>query len=97
MLQRIKRERSHSGCARIIAEMSDDPIAWLARVQIEDIPSPYAYSPTVAIFKWHTLPVVLFETSHRCYDLFVVPPELLRFDTEQDAANWHVRYSRKVG
>jgi len=95
-MKRIKRIRSHTGYARFLAETSEEPTGYLARVQIEEIPSPYRYSPTVAIDEWNGKQVIHLETSHRCYDVFEVHPELLRFKTEDAAADWHVRYCKKA-
>ena len=96
MLKRIRREKSHAGHARILSECSDNPVAYLARVQVEEIPSPYAYSPSVCIWRYRdSQNVVVFETSHKVYDVFEVPRELLRFKTEEQATDWHIRFCRK--
>ena len=90
----VRTIRSHAGHARWLAETDPRPVAWLARVQVEEIPSPYAYSPSVPILDWHGRAVVCFETHHRCYQVFEVPRELLRFKTDRAATDWHVRFSR---
>jgi hypothetical protein len=94
-MKRIKRITSYTGHARWLAEV-DDTDTWLARVQVEGIPSPYRYSPTVEILSWNGRAVVWFETRHKTYDVFEVPADLLRFKTQQEAEDWHVRYARKV-
>jgi hypothetical protein len=93
-LTRIATIRSHAGLARFIATLSDEPVAYLARVQVEEIPSPYRYSPVVAVYVRGEERVVWFETAHRRYEVFRVAPELLSFATEEEATEWHVRYSR---
>lgn len=96
MLKCLKTIRSYTGHARWLAEIDEtEPAKYLARVQVEDIPSPYLYSPSVLIMKWKGLSVVCFETSHKIYQVFEVPPELLRFDTDEKATDWHIRFSRK--
>ena len=95
-LERLRTMRSHQAHANIIAEMSKEPIGYLARCQVEDIPSPYAYSPTVLIWDWNGRPVVIFETAHRRFEVFAVHPELLRFATDDEATEWHIRYYRKA-
>ena len=95
-MTKIKTINSHVGLSRWLAELSEEPIAYLARVQVEDIPSPYAYSPTKDIWEWNGKAVVWFETRHKHYEVYEVQPELLRFKTEQEACDWHIRYSRKT-
>lgn len=94
-MNRIKTINSHAGLCRWLSELSDEPIAYLARVQVEEIPSPYAYSPTKDIWDWNGRKVVWFETRHRHYEIFEVPATLLRFDSADKACDWHVRFSRK--
>src|SRR5438093_359912 len=57
---RLNRIRSHVGYSRWLSEAQPTG-EYLARVQTEDIPSPYAYSPSVTIYDWHNWPVVVFE------------------------------------
>jgi hypothetical protein len=92
MLQRIKTIRSYAGHARFLAECAELPVAYLARVQVEEIPSPYAYSPTVQILDHDGEAVVIFETNHKRYEVFAVPPQFLRFQTDQEAEDWHIRF-----
>lgn len=96
-MKRIRTITSHSGLARWLAETSDEPIAYLARCQVEEIRSPYAYSPSVSILDWNGRAVVWFETSHRRYEVFEVPAELLRFKSDEAATDWHIRYSKRAG
>lgn len=95
--QLVKTIRSHSGHARYLAELSEEPIGWLATCQIEGIPAPYAYSPTVPIWanEEDGRKVIVKETSHRCYQVFALSPQLLRFNDEKKAEDWHIRFSRK--
>jgi hypothetical protein len=93
MLHRIKTINSHSGLARWLSEI-DETGTWLARVQIEEIPSPYSYSPTTPVYDWNGQKVVWFETRHKHYEIFALPAELLRFKTEDAAIDWHIRFSK---
>ncbi|MDP2618609.1 MAG: hypothetical protein Q8P46_00290 [Hyphomicrobiales bacterium] len=95
-MKRLRTITSYTGLARWNIELSARPIAYLARVQVEDIRSPYAYSPSVAIWDWRGRPVIFFETSHRRYEVFEVPATMLRFKTDDEATDWHIRYSRPV-
>lgn len=101
--KRIKRIRSYTGHARFLMDCAEETTHWLARVQLEEIPSPYTYSPSVPILRHIGSDdaaalgdVVIFETSHRCYDVFRVPPYLLQFPTDEAATDWHIRFSRKT-
>ena len=93
-LSKIKTIRSYVGLARWLAETTEKQ-EWLAYVQVEDIASPYAYSPTKQIRQWHGCDVVWFETAHKVYEIFAVPNELLRFKDEEKATDWHIRFSKK--
>ena len=69
-LTRIKRLRSYAAHARFLAETSD----LVGEIERQaDIPSPYRYSPTHAVYEWREKHVIIVETSHRCYDVFEVP------------------------
>jgi len=94
-MNRIKTIKSYTGLSRWLAEVADKPVAYLARVQVEEIPSPYAYSPVKEILDWNGRNVIYFETSHKRYEVFAVPPELLRFKTEDAATDWHIRFMKR--
>jgi hypothetical protein len=89
-LTRIRRIRSHTGLARFIAQLSDDPVAYIARSQVSAIPSPYRYSPTVQVWDWNGRKVAWFETSHRCYDVYEVPSTASLFETEEAATEFEI-------
>ena len=93
-MQRIKTITSYTGLARWLAETSTEPIAWLARGQVDEIPSPYYASPTVSIHDWNGRAVIYFETRHRHYEVFEVPAELLRFKSDEEAADLHLLFCR---
>jgi hypothetical protein len=83
MLDRINRIRSHAGHGRYLATC-DDTVYVIPRQT--DIPSPYAYSPTHTVY-YDTIArryVVIVETSHKCYDVFVAPNTLWRERTDND-------------
>jgi len=83
MLERIHRVRSHAWCGRYLATCDETPYVVPRQA---DIPSPYAYSPTHSVYYDTTSRryVVIVETSHKCYDVFVVPPSLWRERTDND-------------
>ena len=92
-MKRIKTITSYAGHARFCAELTETG-KYLARVQCEDIPSPYRYSPSIEINRYHGRDVVWFETRHRRYEVFEVPKELLRFPSDEAATDWHIRFSK---
>ena len=87
MLKRIKRIRSHTGHARFLAECAEEPMGWIPCQP--DIPSPYAYSQEWTVWEWQGRAVMIRETSHRCFDVFEVPEQMVRNDdplrTEQES------------
>jgi hypothetical protein len=93
-MERIKVITSHAGLARWLAETSEEPIGFLARADVADIPSPYAYSPTKAIYDWNGRAVVWFETKHKRYEVFAVPAELRRFATDEEATEAHIEATK---
>ena len=93
-MTKIKTITSHTGLSRWLAETSEDPVAWLARAQCANIPSPYAYSPSKAIIEWKGKQVVYFEVSHKRYEIFEVPAGMLRFKTDDEATDWHINNTR---
>lgn len=79
MLTRIKRIRSHSGHARYLATVTDTD---LVIPRQRDISSPYAYSSEWPVYRdRHGRLVVIRETSHRCFDVFLVPVSLAYYPT----------------
>jgi hypothetical protein len=77
-LKRIKRIRSHAGHASYIATQFASETAAGFIPQQADIPSPYAYSPEWNVFRLHDGRLVTIrETSHRCFDVFLVPAAML--------------------
>jgi hypothetical protein len=97
--RRLKTITSHAGHARWLAEcdLTDDGDlivqGYLATVQREEIPSPYAYSPTTQLYRWNGKKVFLSETRHRRYEVFEVPANMLTFKTDEEATAWHIRFS----
>jgi len=74
MLRRLKRLTSHAGQARFLAACDDTPYEIARR---RDIPSPYASAPTHLVYRHEGRYVILVETAHRRYDVFLVPARLL--------------------
>jgi hypothetical protein len=75
-LHRMKIITSHTGKARYLAECEEEPIGFIDRR--EDIPSPYAYSPAWTVWRHGGLPVVIVETAHKRYEVFLVPLEMIK-------------------
>lgn len=74
MLKRVKRINSHAGHARFLAECAEDASGVIPMQ--DDIPSPYHYSQYWAVYKHDVLgDVVIRETSHKQYDVFLVDPQ----------------------
>src|SRR5262245_7372336 len=93
-LTRIERIRSHAGKARYSATLDyDTPLGYIPRQA--DIPSPYMFSATWTVWR-HVpsgTPVVIIETSHRCYDVFRVDGPL--YMTETAATNASLADARR--
>ena len=75
MLKRVKRINSHAGHARFLSECAEEELGWIPRQQ--DIPSPYAYSLEWSVYDWNGTPVIVRETSHKQYDVFEVPQQMI--------------------
>lgn len=95
-MKRLKTIPSHAGLFRFLAETSEEPVGFLARVQTAAIPSPYRSGPTVAVYAWGDKRVVWFETSHKRYKVFEVHPGMRVFDTDDEATDWHVAHTMKA-
>lgn len=93
-LPRLKTIPSHSGYARWIAETSDEPVGYIARATVADIPSPYAYSPSKAVYEWKGKRVVSFETAHKRYEVFEVPADWTVFPSDAIATEFHIAATR---
>ncbi len=81
-MKRIKRMRSHTKHAQFLAEVTKD-LGFLPR---QDIPSPYKFSPTHDVIEHDGQPVIIVETSHRCFDVFLVPPYTKWYASDEQAA-----------
>ena len=69
----LKTIRSHAGIARFYAECDGTEAPdYIGTIPRQPIPSPYAYSPTHAVYSHHGQPVIVVETSHKVYAVFVV-------------------------
>ena len=78
-------------------------MAYLARLQVNDIPSPYAYSPTKDVYSWKTARhpegqmVMWFETRHKYFEIFEVPKSFSPiFNTEEAASNWNFHHDTEM-
>lgn len=93
-MNRIRRIKSHAGLARFLANeltpsKSNGDLDWPIVVgyipRQRDIPSPYAYSPTHVVNDWTGRPIIIVETAHKQYDVFLVPP-YTKIWVKEDAA-----------
>lgn len=84
----LKTINSHRGYGQFIMELPEEPEGWIPRVKA--IPSPYAYSPTDAVYIWKGKKVITRETSHKKYQVFEVPGDVHIYDNEHDAETHHV-------
>lgn len=78
-ISKLKTITSHVGVSRFFDECTgrhgDRPIGCIPRR--DDVPSPYAYSPTWYVYDWHGVPVILREVSHKRYVVYQVGGPLL--------------------
>ena len=97
MLTKLKTIRSHVGLTRFLMECDGDakPVGYVARVQIADIPSPYAYSPARQVFGWNGKLVVWSEVAHRKYEVFEVPEDFAIFRNYEAAENYNYKATAK--
>ena len=87
-MKRLKTITSHSGLARWLAEVSDEPVSYAPRCVTAAIPSPYRYSPVAPVYLWRDRPVVWFEVAHKRYQIFEAPE--LTFTSERAATDYHI-------
>ena len=86
MLERVARIRSHAGYGRFLGICRDTPYILPRQV---DIPSPYAWCATHTVYRLENTDDafrIIVETSHRCYDVFRVPVEMLKHNPDIDDA-----------
>jgi len=72
-MEKIKTITSHVGYARFLTGLPSRPIGYLPR--LEKLREPYRYSPTVQVYKWRGLPVVILEVGQRRYIVYDVTEE----------------------
>lgn len=94
MLTKIKTITSHAGHARFLSECDEQTVGYLAKSQVADIPSPYAYSPSKAILRWNGKDIVVFETRHKRFEVFEVPATMIRYSTDELATEAHIVATR---
>lgn len=72
--KKFKTINSHSGLARFLAECSDEPEGEIPTPR--EIPSPYHFSSTVAIYRHDSGRLVFWrETRHRHFEVFELTGE----------------------
>lgn len=70
MTKPLKTIRSYTGLARFLPELGE-VVGYIPR-QV-DVPSPYRYSPTDAVYEWNGSKVFYHETKHKVYEVHAVP------------------------
>jgi len=73
--QKVKTITSHVGYGRFLDEVGDT-IGYI--VTPKEIPSPYFYGPFWPVYQYRGQPVVVAETSHKRYEVFVVPAGMVQ-------------------
>ena len=86
----LKTIRSYTGVAQWLTEVSKQPHAWLALSEINQIASPYAYSPTRGIYIWKGKEVIGIETAHRKFQVFEVPAAMVSYATDAEATDAYI-------
>jgi hypothetical protein len=83
----LRTERSHTGHARMIATVGEEPVGYIRRSDAADIPSPYAYSAVWNVYRRESdgKQVLIKETSHRCFKMYEVPASVTVYLTEDEA------------
>ncbi len=74
-MKKIKTITGYAADARFWAETGNS-IGYIPRQK--NIPSPYAYSPVHLVFKYKDTAIIHVETSHRRYEVFSVPPAMIK-------------------
>ena len=79
-MKRIKRITSHAGHAQFLFDCAQDGddckiLGYIPRHP--EIPSPYAYSPDHEVYQYNGQPVIVVETMHKRYDVFLVTEPLM--------------------
>lgn len=70
----IKVITGHTGLARFMVELGEEPIGEVKRQY--GIPSPYAQSSVDTVWDWKGTPIFIRETSHNRYEVFKVPKDI---------------------
>ncbi len=81
-LTKVKTITSHAGHFRFLAECEGGPdgadfIVIGAIPRQPDVPSPFAYAPHWAVYRWNGQPVVIREVSHKRYVVYRVDGPIL--------------------
>jgi hypothetical protein len=89
---RLKVITSHVGHDRFLAECD----AHLGEIPyVKSIRSPYAYSFRWPVYAWRGTPVIIRETSHKRYEVFAVPQDMVEPIQDTPCACWWCDTSTK--
>jgi hypothetical protein len=81
-MKRIKTITSYAGHARFLAECGSKTM-WMASKHMP-VKTPFYSGPTVSVIEWNGMLVKVAETSHKRYEVWQVPSNLVR-QTESEA------------
>ena len=81
--KRLKVIGTHVGLARWLAESDEGVVGYIPKPL--DLPSPYLYSRTRTVLRRKGVLFFHAETRHKHYEIFEVPPEIVKA-TEDEAA-----------
>lgn len=73
-MKRIKRIKSHIGYSRFLVDCCEDDGRYIDRQP--NIPSPYSFSSEWEVYRYEGKDVIVRETSHKVYDVFLVPDDV---------------------
>ena len=73
-MKRIKVINGYAASARFHANVSEQPLGYIARQPIQ---SPYCSGPSHVVWDWAGQSIIIVETKHRRYEVFAVPPSMI--------------------
>lgn len=75
-MRRVKVITSHTGLARFMAELSEEPVGEVPSSMLPD--ARYSFSPVRQVWARGNAFVAIIETSHRRYEVFHVPADVVQ-------------------
>ena len=88
-MKKLKTITSHTGLSGAgLGTRRSGSIGFAPRCVTAAIPSPYRYSPSIAVQLWKDKPVVWFEVAHKRYQVFEAPDVI--YPTDEEATRHHL-------